>query len=158
MVGSRKAYGRVGAVGAVMLGAAMTSMLVVTGPACAQAQGGPSAKGSNPGLQSAERPLRPDRSTTPTMLHFSGPNRTGVAYCAARKVVFRGDRGRIALRGGCRSLTIEGSNNDVTVEIEAGALIQVRGQHNTIHWHVVAGTTQPRIQDLGRNNTYKTQP
>ena len=91
------------------------------------------------------------------MLHFSGLNRTGVAYCTARHVVFSGSRGRIALRGGCRSLTIEGSNNDLIVEIEPGALIRVHGQHNTIHWHLIAGTTHPKVQDTERNNTFKTQ-
>jgi len=104
-----------------------------------------------------EHRLRPDRGSKPLRLHFSGLNRSGIAYCAGQHVEFNGDKSRIVLRGGCRSLTIRGNNNDVTVEIQAGGSIEVRGRGNTVHWHLSTGTQQPMLRDFGRNNIFKTQ-
>ena len=155
MIDHRKAYGRAGVARVAMLGAAMIGTLTV--PEAAHAQATAQAEARNSGPAVGEGRLQPDRGSSTTMLRFSGSNRTGVAYCASRHVVFSGNNGNVTLRGGCRSLTIQGSNNRVTVEVEAGALIQVRGQSNAVHWHLVSGMQQPKVRDLGRGNSFKTQ-
>ncbi len=101
--------------------------------------------------------LQPDQSAPANTIRFSGSNQSGVVDCTARNTHLRGNSNEVTFRGGCRSLMIAGSKNDVTAEIAAGALISVRGNNNTVHWHVTGGTKPPRLRQSGHNNTFNTQ-
>lgn len=135
---------------------AVALAIAAAGPCFAQAlPAAPPSTAHDP--TTMDNVLQPDQSAPANMIRFSGSNRTGVADCTARNTQLRGNSNEVTFRGGCHSLTIAGSKNDVTVEIAAGALISVRGNNNVVHWHVTGGTKQPRLRQSGHNNTLNTQ-
>jgi hypothetical protein len=132
---------------------ALAFTLVAAGPCLAQATTPPAGADA----ATTDTTLQPDQSAPGNAIRFSGSNRTGVGDCTARNTILRGNGNAITFRGGCRSLTVTGSKNDVTVEIAAGGLISVQGNNNEVHWRVTGGMRPPRLKQSGHNNTFKAE-
>lgn len=79
------------------------------------------------------RPLA-GRAETVTV---EGNGQSRSVVCAGTDAVVRGNDNRLRLQDRCRSLLLEGSNNQVAVELTQGASLQVRGNGNTIHYQGV---------------------
>lgn len=85
--------------------------------------------------------LGPDVTVTAVLPPASGPglaldgsDEALAADCADRDVTVRGDRSLYLLRGGCRSVTIQGNLVIVQAELQPGASITIAGHGSRVGW------------------------
>lgn len=67
-------------------------------------------------------------------LRLSGDDRAQAIDCAGRNVTIQGDRGLYVLRGGCRSLTVQGALVTVQAQMLPGAPIVIDGHGIRVGW------------------------
>ena len=70
--------------------------------------------------------------------------------CTGRDVVVRGARNQLAFTGGCRSLDVQGSVNQIRAELAPGARVNLRGEVLDLQWAAIGDGPPPRITTEGR--------
>ncbi len=70
--------------------------------------------------------------------------------CTGRDVVVRGDRNALTFTGGCRSLEVLGSTNEVRAEMAPASRIAIRGDTVSLYWSLRGDGPPPRIATEGR--------
>jgi Protein of unknown function (DUF3060) len=88
-------------------------------------------------------------------IDVSGNNQMINANCGNGTARVSGNRNRVALRGPCATLDLNGSDNEVAVEMAANGSIRVLGDGNTIMWRAPG---EIRVEQLGRNNEVRRAP
>ncbi len=66
--------------------------------------------------------------------------------CGGRDVLIRGDGLRTVLRGGCRSLTVQGASDTITAELLPGAAIAIGGPAVILNYVLVAEGPAPVVR------------
>jgi hypothetical protein len=66
--------------------------------------------------------------------------------CGGRDVVVRGDGLRFVLRGGCRSLSVQGSSDRITAELLPGAAVSIGGSAVILNYVLVAEGPAPVVR------------
>jgi hypothetical protein len=69
--------------------------------------------------------------------------------CAGRNVLVTGSRDRLVLRGGCRSVTVQGRADTIRAELLPGARIAIGGEAVTLHYRMVAAGALPILSIAG---------
>jgi outer membrane protein OmpA-like peptidoglycan-associated protein len=75
------------------------------------------------------------------------------ADCAGGDAVIQGSRDSISLRNSCRSVTVNGSGNSITADLQAGWSITLNGAGNTVSYRPVGGPQGASVADNGHGNT-----
>ena len=75
-------------------------------------------------------------------LALDGSDASLAADCADRDVTVRGDRSLYLLRGGCRSVTVQGNLVIVQAELQPGAAIIIAGHGSRVGW-AMSGPGRP---------------
>lgn len=70
--------------------------------------------------------------------------------CAGRDVVVRGERNRLNLTGGCRSLEVTGGTSEILAELAPGARVSLRGDTIALRWAQLGSGPAPRIATDGQ--------
>jgi hypothetical protein len=65
--------------------------------------------------------------------------------CAGQNVLIRGNNGNFVLRGGCRSLTVQGGNNVIQAELQPGARVDIGGTAVTLHYTLTGEGPPPVV-------------
>lgn len=91
-------------------------------------------------------PPQPGASSQPGpaaagVLDLSGNDQTRIADCTGRDVLVRGLRSAYVLRGGCRSITVQGDLLTIQAEVMPGTRIAIDGAGVVVAWAMVAGAT-----------------
>jgi hypothetical protein len=99
-------------------------------------------------------PLPPPTMTPPPppgagTLILTGNGVLQEANCAGRNVVIQGSGGRYTLRGGCRSVTVDGSRMAIEAELEPGARIAIGGDAVTLNYVLTAPGTAALVSVSG---------
>ena len=66
--------------------------------------------------------------------------------CGGRDVLIRGDGLRTVLRGGCRSLTVQGASDTITAELLPGAAVSIGGAAVILNYVLVAEGPAPVVR------------
>jgi outer membrane protein OmpA-like peptidoglycan-associated protein len=78
--------------------------------------------------------------------------------CAGRDVLIRGSRNNTTLRGGCRSVTVEGDGNQVQAELQPGAPLMLNGADNDLAFVLVSPGPDPEVRvTAGSDRAYRVQ-
>ncbi|UFN48588.1 DUF3060 domain-containing protein [Roseomonas sp. OT10] len=83
-------------------------------------------------------------------LSIAGDGLRQQSDCAGRDVTVRGNRLDVELRGGCRSLRVEGQSSEVRAELEPGAKVTLRGNALRLLWRLSAPGPEPVIDGQGQ--------
>jgi len=80
----------------------------------------------------------------PELLIVAGPPYD--LSCAGRDVLIRGDQLAVILRGGCRSVTVEGRYDRIAAELLPGATVTIGGAADLMNFVVVAQGPGPVVR------------
>ncbi len=120
-----------------MLAAALLAMLVTPSAAQSVEDAAP-AMPPLPDAPPAPPRLAPAVGSPGTLL-LRGDGVTDALDCTGRNVMIEGNGASYTLRGGCRSVTVQGRDNTVEVELEPGGRIAIAGDGDTVRY----APTQP---------------
>lgn len=82
----------------------------------------------------------------PSMLVLDPGSPSFDVVCTNRDVLIRGDSQRYVLRGGCRSLTVEGRLDAITAELQPGAQVAIGGAGVILNYVLVAEGPAPVVR------------
>lgn len=74
-------------------------------------------------------------------LELAGDDQYRSAVCTGRDVIIHGLRSAYVLRGGCRSITVQGDLVTIQAEVVPGTRIAIDGAGTVVAWAMVAGAT-----------------
>jgi hypothetical protein len=108
-------------------------------------------------------PALPDSVLTPATLDpaLSAPTATVVLDgeeqnrdidCAGRNVLIHGSYGRFTLRGGCRSISVQGRANTIQAELQPGAPVSISGDAVTLNYTLTMDGPPPQVSVTGANS------
>jgi hypothetical protein len=80
---------------------------------------------------------------------------TASVACAGAPAEVNGGRNTLTFTGACKSLQVRGEANNVTVALAPGALIDIEGNGNQVHFTAAAA---PRLKISGSHNQVLPQP
>lgn len=92
------------------------------------------------------------------VMHFSASRVSQHVICSDHPIVLEGDRTEMTLTGGCRTVTLAGSHNDVTVDLAAGGTFDITGSHNDVNWRQVGVGPRPSLRDNGAGDAFHVLP
>jgi hypothetical protein len=72
--------------------------------------------------------------------------------CEGGAAHIQGAGNRLTIVGRCSSLTIEGADNQVRVDLAPGAQVRVQGAGNRVSW-TMGGNGRPRVSIQGADNS-----
>lgn len=72
--------------------------------------------------------------------------------CEGGEAHIEGASNRLTITGRCSSLTIEGADNQVRVDLAPGAQVHIEGASNRVTW-TMAGNGRPRVSVQGAANS-----
>lgn len=81
---------------------------------------------------------------------FTGNGAATSLDCFGGQALIRGSGNRLSISGACRSLTINGSDNTVAINLAAGSPVHVTGSGNRVLYQYSAGP--PKSDTSGANN------
>jgi len=85
---------------------------------------------------------------------LAGAPPAGAVACADRNVVIEASDGDFTLRGGCRSLTVQGHADHVQAELRPGAHVAIGGDRVAVRYTLApAGGAAPQISIIGAGST-----
>jgi len=85
----------------------------------------------------------------PDLIEVVGDGHHRTIPCEGRAVAVAGVNHVLTFTGECASLEVVGSNNQVTVQLAAGAPLSVAGTNHTVRWK---SSAPPRLSVEGVNN------
>jgi hypothetical protein len=127
----------------------------------AQGAGNVVEAGSAGAASAALAPALPDRPPAPPALVIApaGPPAGAVVLdgddedsdvaCTGRDVLIHGSHSRYVLRGGCRSITVQGRANRIQAELQPGARIAVGGDAVTLDYTLTRPGPAPVVSVTG---------
>lgn len=71
---------------------------------------------------------------------------SGQFACGGRDVFIHASYGHYDLRGGCRSLTVDGTSTTIVAELEPGAVVAVGASNVALNYVLVADGPPPRVR------------
>ncbi|WP_428683008.1 DUF3060 domain-containing protein [Sphingopyxis sp.] len=77
--------------------------------------------------------------------------------CEGRPAEVSGSGNRIDFTGDCPSLIVNGVDNQISITLRPGALVQVSGVENVVTWRV-SGKGKPRVSVQGVDNQVRPSP
>jgi hypothetical protein len=94
-------------------------------------------------------PVRPDLGPP---LELAGSEQSRDADCAGRDVTLTGSGDIVVLRGGCRSLTVNGDGNRVQAEVMPGTRITIVGSKSTVAFAILGTGPDPIVSVNGQGS------
>jgi hypothetical protein len=91
-------------------------------------------------------------AVTPTTLTLDGDDQALAADCTGRDVTVHGNRAMYLLRGGCRSMTIDGHLIVVQAEMAPNAAITITGHGDRVAWALLGNGQPPSATIHGDGN------
>jgi len=85
----------------------------------------------------------------PGTLMLRGDGVTDALDCTGRNVLIEGNGDRYTLRGGCRSVTVQGHGNTVQAELQPGGRVAIGGDGDTLHYTLTQPGPPPLISVTG---------
>ncbi len=73
-------------------------------------------------------------------------------FCKGEPVIVQDQNSALTISDNCRSVTIAGSNNKVTVNIQSHGSIKVTGSGNEVIWHMADIGAPPVVVNGGSGN------
>ena len=135
---------------AALLALALFAPVGMTGEATAPGDGAAGAVEMPPMPDAAPAPpaLAPPGRGAGTLL-LPGDGVTAALDCTGRNVMIEGNDVRYTLRGGCRSVTVQGHRNMVQAELQPGSRIAIGGDGDTVHYALTRPGPPPLISVTG---------
>lgn len=88
------------------------------------------------------------------VMHYTASHVSQHVVCSDHPIVLEGDHTDMTLAGACRTVTLAGSHNDVTVDMAAGGTFDITGSHNDVNWRQIGAGPRPSLLDTGDGDTY----
>ena len=129
-------------------------MIAAQGSANQVAAGTPGAASAAlaPALPDAPPPpasLVPAQVGPAATLVLDGEEQDRDIGCAGQNVLIRGSGGQFVLRGGCRSITVQGRANKIQAELQPGAHVAISGDAVTLNYTLVGAGPPPVVSVSG---------
>ena len=113
----------------------------------------PVPKPARPPVEPVSVPPPIAHRATPTAgIRLDGEDQQRLADCAGRDVTVTGSRSAYVLRGGCRSVTVNGELLTVQAELQPAAHLAITGQGDIIAWAVSGKARGPSATIHGAGN------
>ena len=88
---------------------------------------------------------------------FTGAGEHSEIECNGGGVSIEGADNILAIHGPCKSLTVTGASNKITIDLAAQSAIRVEGAANEIHWSA-PGAARPKLSVVGAGNRISRRP
>ena len=98
------------------------------------------------------RPFPTVSSAGPEPLYLTGNGQNRDVDCAGRDVRIEGSGGAITLRGGCRSLSVQGNGVEVHADLAPEARVAVQGNGDMVTYRMTGAGGGPDISVSGRGS------
>lgn len=85
-------------------------------------------------------------------LVLDGEGQSRDITCAGQNVLIRGSAGRFVLRGGCRSVTVQGRADSIQAELQPGAHVAIGGDAVTLNYTLTSNGPPPVVSVSGANS------
>lgn len=89
---------------------------------------------------------------SPTPMAIVGDGQQQDQDCAGRDVLLQGSDDNVTLRGGCRSLSITGSDDHVQMRIVPGSRIAITGDHDVVTFVLTSEGPDPIVSVSGADS------
>jgi hypothetical protein len=129
--------------------ASVLMFLLLAGPVLAQMTAQTTAGAPVPVLG---QPSTIPHAPTAAVLDLPGDDQSLATDCTGRDVTIHGTRSLYVLRGGCRSLTVDGGLDVVQAEMQPRAKIMVDGDGIIVSWALLDHGPQPLAIAHGEAN------
>jgi Protein of unknown function (DUF3060) len=108
---------------------------------------------SEPGPAPVAAPAPSTQSDLLTPLVIAEQDANAIHDCAGRDVTVAASDSKLFLSGICRSVTIQGSKDNVLVEISNAGKLLILGDHNAVIWSSGADGPDPVVVSADESNT-----
>lgn len=88
-------------------------------------------------------------------IQISGVGQGDTIACDGRAVVVNGTEHNLTFTGGCASLTLNGTDNKVMIDLAPGAPVVVTGADQTVRWRA---SRAPQVRMNGIDNSVSKAP
>ncbi len=93
--------------------------------------------------------VAPPPTAEPGTLVLTGDNQKRNIDCAGRDVLIEGSDGTFILRGGCRSVNVQGQDDSIDAVLLPGARLTIGGQGVTLHYTMASAGPPPVVSVTG---------
>lgn len=88
----------------------------------------------------------------PAPIVLTGEARSAEVNCAGQDVQVQGNGNNFVLRGGCRSLSVQGNGNHVQAELQPGIRVAIQGNGDLVTFVLVASGPEPIVSLSGNGS------